>query len=86
MEKVINKRKIRTAKTLENRYIRRKYRVGKFVKVTKNNKKTKSIEKSKKDKKIGAVPGAFQLVVINIPWYKKAYRKLMGLLGLYYEF
>lgn len=39
MKKVINKRKIKYAKTLEKRMIRKKFRVGPFVQVTKESKK-----------------------------------------------
>ena len=52
---------------------------------------TKKEEKSKKDAffieekpKIEKV-GPFQLVVIKLPWYKRAVRSLMSFLGFYYE-
>ncbi len=48
MRKKENKRKIKKAKTLGGRYIKRKYRVGPFVQVTKNRKK----EEDKKRYKI----------------------------------
>lgn len=39
MRKKENKRKINKAKTLEGSYIKKKYRVGPFVQVTKSRKK-----------------------------------------------
>lgn len=41
MKKYVNKRKIKSAKTLERRMVHKKFRVGPFVQVTKETKKAR---------------------------------------------
>ena len=41
MKKYVNKRKIKSAKTLETRMVHKKFRVGPFVQVTKENRKAR---------------------------------------------
>ena len=91
MKKVINKRKIKKAKTLEKKLIHRKYRVCPFVKVTKDMKKPKQKKYNqvirnilKNRKNIESTVGCFQLAVIKIPWYRKMARSFFGFFG-YYE-
>ncbi len=94
MEKVENKRKVKNAKTLEGKYIYKIMLEKKEDKIDEKSEKieeTKKEEKSKKDAffieekpKIEKV-GPFQLVVIKLPWYKRAVRSLMSFLGFYYE-
>lgn len=75
MNKKQNKRKIKIAKTLEGRYIKKKYRVGKFIQVIPKNKKRKQ-EKLQKVQKTSV--SCFALVVVKIPWYKRAWRAIFG--------
>lgn len=86
MEKVEGKGKIKSAKTLGGKYIHEKIKKEDYRK----NKKSELEEKTKKDtfleeEKMKTEVGPFQLVVIKLPWYKKAFRKLASFLGLYYE-
>ena len=81
MEKTINKRKIRLNKALEvkKRYIKIKKvkqkniiePIGPFVQVKVEKKKSKMVVSS------------FQLVVVKIPWYRRAIRSFMGWFGYY---
>ncbi len=78
MNKKQKKRKIKIAKTLEGRHIKKKYRVGKFVQVLPKNKKRKQ-EKFQKVQKMDV--SCFALVTVKIPWYKKALKSLFGFFG-----
>ena len=88
MEKIINKRKIKNKKTLEGKRIHKKKenkeqicqeepkeQISPFVQV--------NVQKSKNLSKVNP----FQLVVIKVPWYKKAIRSLFNWFGFgyYYE-
>ncbi|MCI8397714.1 MAG: hypothetical protein HFJ52_08995 [Clostridia bacterium] len=75
MNKKQKKRKIKIAITLEGRHIKKKYRVGKFVQVLPKNKKRKQ-EKFQKVQKMDV--SCFALVVVKIPWYKRAWRTIFG--------
>lgn len=44
----------------------------------------KNIIKEEKEENKSKI-GPFQLVVIKLPWYKRAFRSLLGFLGYYYE-
>lgn len=88
MEEIINKRKIKLVITLEGKYIHKKSiesnssNVKPLAEVVKeeiqeNNLFGKNISKPK--------ISPFQLVVIKLPWYKRAIRSLLNLFGLYYE-
>ncbi len=79
------KRKIKSFKPLEGGYIHKKEKIKIIETKTIIEPKMEEIQETKKEQKnIGSV-GQFQLVVIKLPWYKKAFRKLMGFLGLIYE-
>ena len=73
MNKKQKKRKIKIAITLEGRHIKKKYRVGRFVQVLPKNKKRKQ-EKFQKVQKMDV--SCFALVVVKIPWYKRAWRTI----------
>lgn len=75
MNKKQKKRKIKIAITLEGRHIKKKYRVGRFVQVLPKNKKRKQ-EKFQKVQKMDV--SCFALVVVKIPWYKRAWRTIFG--------
>ena len=75
MNKKQKKRKIKIAITLEGRHIKKKYRVGKFVQVLPKNKKRKQ-ETFQKVQKMDV--SCFALVVVKIPWYKRAWRTIFG--------
>jgi len=77
MEEIINKRQVKSYKTLENKYIHRKN-------IEKSNTENIEVEKPKKEEKRSTI-SPFQLVVIKLPWYKRAFRSLLGFLGYYYE-
>lgn len=92
MEEERNKRRIKNAKTLEARYVHKKTKIN--VQIAEEN-AIKVEESTNKDNgenivKIGQqtnkkpnVVGTFQLVVVKLPWYKKAWKSLIGFFGIY---
>ncbi|MDE5830620.1 MAG: hypothetical protein K2H53_02860, partial [Clostridia bacterium] len=87
--------------TLENRHIQKKNKIANCEKNEKSHKNNECVsfeERSKKDTFLEETElneeentytskvGPFQLVVIKLPWYKRAFKSLMGFLGLNYEF
>lgn len=101
MEEKFNKRKIKNALTLERRHIRKTMRLDSVEEIVKNKEDDKQknlTEESKKDAfsdgeyelKNGNIyksnVGPFQLVVIKLPWYKRAFKSLIGFLGFKFEF
>lgn len=90
MEEIINKRKIKSIKTLNGKFLHKKMtnsisaiEVEKSEEINKEEIQENN-KLSKKETKFKISP--FQLVVIKLPWYKRAVRSLMSFLGLYYEF
>lgn len=90
MEEVINKRKIKNKKTLNGKRILKKFLEEEKEQISKEKPKTQispfvqvKVEKNKQERAVSP----FQLVVIKIPWYKKAIRSLFNWLGFgyYYE-
>lgn len=93
MEIEQKKRKIKIYKILEIKHLHKKQKITKFVQVKPCKTKNEKIEKTKKDKNLEGDLGKekskftvskFQLVVVKIPWYKKAFRSVLGFFGLYY--
>lgn len=101
MEEEFNKRKIEYALTLEKKHMRKIIKRDFFEETIKNvedDKQNILIEESKKDafiedKEVKEVKsiyksnvGPFQLAVIKLPWYKRAFKSFMRFLGLKLEF
>lgn len=91
MKDIINKRKIKCMKTLNGKFLHNKStsnipseKVNLDPKIIQNEIVNNNITQEKKEPKFKISP--FQLVVIKLPWYKRAIRSFMNLFGLYYEF
>ena len=90
MEEEINKRRIKSFKTLEARYVHKKNKMQEqtqenIVEVQENvNDNKENVLKNENETKTkNNLVGTFQLVVVKLPWYKKAWRSLIGFLGFY---
>lgn len=101
MEEEFNKRKIDFALTLEKTHIHKIIKSDSFKYTVKNiedDKQNIPVEESKKDVFIESKEnkegrsvyksnvGPFQLAVIKLPWYKRAFKSFIRFLGLNYEF
>ena len=90
MEKIINKRRIKSFRSLENTYI---HKITKTDDLNRDKEEKVEIiqeEKSKKDilveeNNFTSTVGPFQLVVIKLPWYKRLSRSIKSFLGLSYD-
>ena len=85
MEEKINKRKIKMYKQLKGK---KNYKKIKKEKKEKENQRIKispfvqvKVGKKEKTKKVSP----FQLVVVKIPWYRRAMRNIMSYFGYYYS-
>ena len=79
----MNKRSIKKFKNLNGKYVHKKNKTEII-----EEKQEEIVEEKievKNEQPYTPKISPFQLVVIKLPWYKRAIRSLLGLLGCYYE-
>ena len=75
-----NKRKINRCTSLNGTYIHKKMK----EQYIQNNESNIDEDLPKKEPIFSNPVGAFQLVVVKLPWYKKLFRSFMGFFGFGY--